>query len=57
MIDDGAKENGRDDVIVQDISLHLLDALEGRGRRPPSAAAGPPAPGSPLAGLDQPSAP
>jgi Fe-S oxidoreductase/nitrate reductase gamma subunit len=34
MIDDGAKENGRDDVIVQDISLHLLDALEGRGRRP-----------------------
>jgi hypothetical protein len=33
MIDDGAKENGRDDVIVQDISLHLLDALEGRGRR------------------------
>jgi Fe-S oxidoreductase/nitrate reductase gamma subunit len=35
MIDDGAKENGRDDVIVQDISLHLLDALEGRGRRVP----------------------
>ena len=33
MIDDGAKEHGRDDVVVQDISLHLLDALEGRGRR------------------------
>ena len=29
MIDDGAKENGRDDVVVQDISMHLLDALEG----------------------------
>jgi Fe-S oxidoreductase/nitrate reductase gamma subunit len=37
MIDDGAKENGRDDVLVQDISLHLLDALEGRGRRAPTA--------------------
>ena len=32
MIDDGAKEHGRDDVIVQDISMHLLDGLEGRGR-------------------------
>jgi Fe-S oxidoreductase len=32
MIDDGAKEHGRDDVVVQDISMHLLDALEGRGR-------------------------
>jgi hypothetical protein len=29
MIDDGTKENGRDDVVVQDISMHLLDALEG----------------------------
>ena len=28
MIDDGVKENGRDDVIVQDISMHLVDALE-----------------------------
>ncbi|HEX3540585.1 MAG TPA: heterodisulfide reductase-related iron-sulfur binding cluster [Acidimicrobiales bacterium] len=38
MIDDGAKEQGRDDVIVQDISLHLLDAMEGRGgRRSPEA--------------------
>jgi len=27
MIDDGAKEHGRDDVIVQDIAMHLLDAL------------------------------
>ncbi|HEX3426412.1 MAG TPA: heterodisulfide reductase-related iron-sulfur binding cluster [Acidimicrobiales bacterium] len=42
MIDDGAKENGRDDVIVQDISLHLLDAMEGRGRR--GVAGGRPAP-------------
>jgi Fe-S oxidoreductase/nitrate reductase gamma subunit len=33
MLDDGAKEQGRDDVIVQDISMHLLDAIEGRGRR------------------------
>jgi Fe-S oxidoreductase/nitrate reductase gamma subunit len=30
MIDDGVKENGRDDVVVQDISMHLLDAIEGR---------------------------
>jgi Fe-S oxidoreductase len=29
MIDDGVKENGRDDVVVQDISMHLLDAIEG----------------------------
>ncbi|HVM09478.1 MAG TPA: heterodisulfide reductase-related iron-sulfur binding cluster [Acidimicrobiales bacterium] len=28
MIDDGAKENGRDDIVVQDISMHLLDAIE-----------------------------
>ena len=28
MIDDGVKENGRDDIVVQDISMHLLDALE-----------------------------
>jgi len=33
MIDDGAKEQGRDDVVVQDIAMHLLDAIEGRGRR------------------------
>jgi Fe-S oxidoreductase/nitrate reductase gamma subunit len=33
MLDDGAKEQGRDDVIVQDISMHLLDAIEGRGGR------------------------
>jgi Fe-S oxidoreductase/nitrate reductase gamma subunit len=30
MLDDGVKENGRDDIVVQDISMHLLDALEGR---------------------------
>jgi len=28
MLDDGVKENGRDDVLVQDISMHLLDAIE-----------------------------
>jgi Fe-S oxidoreductase len=28
MIDDGVKEHGRDDVVVADISIHLLDALE-----------------------------
>ncbi len=28
MIDDGTKENGRDDIVVQDISMHLLEALE-----------------------------
>jgi Fe-S oxidoreductase/nitrate reductase gamma subunit len=30
MIDDGVKENGRDDIVVQDISMHLVDALEAR---------------------------
>jgi Fe-S oxidoreductase len=30
MIDDGTKENGRDDIVVQDISMHLVDALERR---------------------------
>ena len=34
MLDDGTKEHGRDDIVVQDISMHLLDALEGRGKRP-----------------------
>jgi hypothetical protein len=33
MIDDGSKEIGRDDVVVQDISMHLLDALEAGERR------------------------
>jgi len=28
MLDDGTKENGRDDIVVQDISMHLLEALE-----------------------------
>jgi hypothetical protein len=32
MIDDGVKENGRDDVVVQDIAMHLLDAIEGAER-------------------------
>jgi Fe-S oxidoreductase len=34
MIDDGVKENGRDDIVVQDISMHLLDALEAGERVP-----------------------
>jgi Fe-S oxidoreductase/nitrate reductase gamma subunit len=34
MMDDGVKENGRDDIIVQDISMHLIDAIEGRTGRP-----------------------
>ena len=29
MLGDGVKETGRDDIVVQDISLHLLEALEG----------------------------
>ena len=28
MMDDGVKAQGRDDVIVQDISMHLLEAIE-----------------------------
>jgi Fe-S oxidoreductase len=39
MIDDGVKEHGRDDVIVQDISMHLLDAIEGEhavSQQPPA---------------------
>ena len=31
MIDDGVKETGRDDIVVQDIAVHLLDAIE-RGK-------------------------
>jgi Fe-S oxidoreductase/nitrate reductase gamma subunit len=34
MIDDGVKETGRDDVVVQDIAVHLLEAMDresGRG--------------------------
>ncbi|MHB8669687.1 MAG: heterodisulfide reductase-related iron-sulfur binding cluster [Acidimicrobiales bacterium] len=30
MMDDGVKEHGRDDVVVADISMHLLEALEAR---------------------------
>ena len=33
MLDDGTKEHGRDDIIVQDVAMHLLDAIEGRGVR------------------------
>ena len=28
MLDDGVKENGRDDIIVADISMHILEAVE-----------------------------
>jgi Fe-S oxidoreductase/nitrate reductase gamma subunit len=41
MIDDGTKENGRDDVVVQDISMHLLDALEGRANTTPDVGGAP----------------
>jgi len=38
MIDDGVKEHGRDDVVVQDISMHLLEAIEaGERNRVPAA--------------------
>jgi Fe-S oxidoreductase len=38
MIDDGVKEHGRDDVRVQDISMHLLEAIEnGERDRQPAA--------------------
>ncbi len=40
MIDDGVKENGRDDIVVGDIAMHLVEALE---------SARPEAPVSPLA--------
>jgi Fe-S oxidoreductase/nitrate reductase gamma subunit len=33
MMDDGVKANGRDDVLVQDISMHLLEALENSDAR------------------------
>ncbi|MEO5678283.1 MAG: (Fe-S)-binding protein, partial [Acidimicrobiales bacterium] len=33
MIDDGVKEHGRDDVLVQDISMHLLEAIEAGERQ------------------------
>jgi Fe-S oxidoreductase len=38
MIDDGVKENGRDDVMVKDISMHLLEAIE-NGEREESVSA------------------
>ena len=37
MIDDGVKEHARDDVVVQDISVHLLDAIELAGGIYPEA--------------------
>lgn len=40
MLDDGTKANKADDVKVADISMHLLDALEGKGRPPATAGAG-----------------
>jgi Fe-S oxidoreductase len=44
MIDDGTKENGRDDVVVADISMHLLEALEKGDRRGTGSGAGAPVP-------------
>ena len=42
MLDDGVKEHGRDDVLVQDISMHLVDAID-RGDRRRAEAGVPPA--------------
>jgi Fe-S oxidoreductase len=39
MLDDGVKEHGRDDVVVQDIALHLLEAIE-HGTTAPAEGAG-----------------
>ena len=39
MMDDGVKGHGRDDVIVQDIAMHLLEAVENAERVGISAAA------------------
>ena len=43
MIDDGVKENGRDDVLVGDIAMHLVDAIEA-GEKAKAAADAEPAP-------------
>jgi Fe-S oxidoreductase len=32
MLDDGTKANKADDVVVQDISMHVLDAIEAGDR-------------------------
>jgi Fe-S oxidoreductase len=40
MIDDGTKENGRDDIVVQDISMHLLEAIEKGEQRGSAVGAG-----------------
>ena len=37
MLDDGVKEHGRGDVVVQDISMHLLEAIE-KGEAGPGVA-------------------
>ena len=43
MIDDGVKENGRDDVLVGDIAMHLVDAIEA-GEKAKAAADAEPTP-------------
>jgi Fe-S oxidoreductase/nitrate reductase gamma subunit len=48
MIDDGTKENGRDDIAVADISMHLLEALEKGDRRGVGAGAPTPSVGEPV---------
>jgi Fe-S oxidoreductase/nitrate reductase gamma subunit len=37
MMDDGVKEHGRDDVVVGDIAMHLLEAIEAAERPSPAA--------------------
>jgi len=39
MLDDGVKENGRDDIVVADISMHLIEAIEGGEARREMASA------------------
>ncbi|GAC1539089.1 MAG: heterodisulfide reductase-related iron-sulfur binding cluster [Acidimicrobiales bacterium] len=40
MLDDGVKENGRDDIVVADIAMHLIEAIEGGEARRQMAAVG-----------------
>ncbi|MBW3536976.1 MAG: 4Fe-4S dicluster domain-containing protein [Actinobacteria bacterium] len=50
MLDDGVKEHGRDDVIVQDISVHLLESLENAdAARSGNGNGNEPQPGEPVA--------
>ena len=56
MLDDGMKETGRDDLVVQDISLHLMDALAAGAAQAPAPGLGPmagPVPQAPEAGEER----